>query len=218
MNNKTDQTRTQSRYEVGKSVNAIWAVRSMGIDPSNGREVFLNRFDSLTYTWDPLDKVVVGDAVSKLRGNFGTSFTWKSFTVGLYFSYELGGKMYNQTLADKVEDANLVYNVDRRVFEARWRVPGDVSYFKGLADENGRTVTTKTNATSRFVQNSNYVNAESISLSYQVPAKPGKTSVLNNTRISFTVNDIQRWSSIEVERGTQYPFARNFTVNFSTQF
>ena len=84
--------------------------------------------------------------------------------------------------------------------------------------ENGRTITTKTNATSRFVQNSNYVNAESINLSYQFPAKPGKSSVLNNTRIGFTVNDIQRWSSIEVERGTQYPFARNFTVNFSTQF
>jgi hypothetical protein len=74
-------------------VNAIWAVRSMGIDPSNGREVYLNRFDSLTYVWDVKDKVIVGDAVAKLRGNFGTSFMWKGFTLGLFFSYELGGMM-----------------------------------------------------------------------------------------------------------------------------
>lgn len=218
LNDKADQTRPQNKYEVGRSVNAIWAVRSLGIDPSNGREVYLNRFDSLTYIWDVKDKVIVGDAVSKLRGNFGTSFMWKGFTVGFYFSYELGGVMYNQTLADRVEDANLTFNVDRRVLLGRWKAPGDATYFKGLADENGRTVNTKTNATSRFVQNSNYINAESITLSYQLPDKLNKQLKLNNTRINFTVNDIHRWSSIEVERGTQYPFARNFTVNISTQF
>lgn len=218
LNDKADQTRLQNKYEVGRSANAIWAVRSLGIDPSNGREVYLNRFDSLTYVWDVKDKVIVGDAVAKLRGNFGTSFTWKAFTLGFYFSYELGGVMYNQTLADRVEDANLAYNVDRRVLLGRWKVPGDATYFKGLADENGRTVTTKTNATSRFLQKSNYINAESITLSYQLPDNLNKKLKLNNTRVNFTVNDIQRWSSIEIERGTQYPFARNFTVNISTQF
>jgi TonB-linked SusC/RagA family outer membrane protein len=218
LNDKADQTRLQNRYEVGRSVNAIWAVRSMGIDPSNGREVYLNRFDSLTYVWDVKDKVIVGDAVAKLRGNFGTSFMWKGFTLGLFFSYELGGMMYNQTLADRVEDANLSYNVDRRVLLGRWKTSGDVTYFKGLADENGRTVVSKTNATSRFVQKSNFINAESITLSYQLPEKLNKQLKLNGTRVNFTVNDIQRWSSIEIERGTSYPFARNFTINISTQF
>ena len=136
----------------------------------------------------------------------------------MYFSYEFGGQLYNQTLADRVEDANLVYNVDRRVLLGRWKKPGDETYFKGLVDENGRTVTTKTNATSRFVQKSNYVNAESISISYMLPQKLNKYLRINNTRLSFTVNDIVRWSSIEVERGTEYPFARNFTINISTQF
>jgi TonB-linked SusC/RagA family outer membrane protein len=218
LNDKNDQTRPQSRYQEGQSVNAIWAVRSLGIDPSNGREIFLNRFDSMTYVWNPLDKVIVGDAVAKLRGNFGTNFTWKGFTVGMYFSYEFGGKLYNQTLADRVEDANLAYNVDRRVLLGRWKTAGDLTYFKGLVDENGRTVTTKTNATSRFVQKNNYINAESITVSYQFSQKLNKQLGLNNTRINFTVNDLQRWSSIEVERGTAYPFARNFTVNISTQF
>jgi TonB-linked SusC/RagA family outer membrane protein len=218
LNDKNDQTRPQFRYQEGQSVNAIWAVRSLGIDPSNGREIYLNRFDSMTYIWDPLDKVVVGDAVADLRGNFGTNFTWQGFTVGMYFSYEFGGQLYNQTLADRVEDANLVYNVDRRVLLNRWKASGDVTYFKGLVDENGRTVSTKTNATSRFVQKNNYVNAESITVSYLFSAKLNKHLGLSNTRINFTVNDLQRWSSIAVERGTEYPFARNFTINISTQF
>lgn len=217
-NDKNDQTRPQSRYQEGMSVNAIWAVRSLGIDPSNGREIYLNRFDSMTYIWNPLDKVVVGDAVSKMRGNFGTNFTWKGLSVAMYFSYEFGGEIYNQTLADRVEDADLTYNVDRRVLLGRWKAPGDVTYFKGLVDENGRAVVTKTNATSRFVQKNNYIDAESITIGYMLPPKLNKYAGLNNTRISFTMNDIQRWSSIQVERGTEYPFARNFTINLSTQF
>jgi hypothetical protein len=104
------------------------------------------------------------------------------------------------------------------VLLGRWKAPGDVTYFKGLADENGRTVVSKTNATSRFVQKSNFINAESITLSYQLPEKLNKQLKLNGTRVNFTVNDIQRWSSIEIERGTSYPFARNFTINISTQF
>ncbi len=217
-NDKADQTRPQFRFQEGQSVNAIWAVRSLGIDPATGREVYLSKADTMTYIWNPNDKVVVGDAIAKLRGNFGTNFTWKGFTAGLYFSYEFGGDLYNQTLADRVEDANLVYNVDRRVFLGRWKTAGDITFFKGLKDENGRTITSKTNATSRFVQKSNFVNAESISLSYMLPAKLNKRLGLSNTRINFTVNDIARWSSIEIERGTEYPFARNFTVNISTQF
>ncbi|HEX2629704.1 MAG TPA: SusC/RagA family TonB-linked outer membrane protein, partial [Chitinophagaceae bacterium] len=217
-NDKNDQTRPQFRFEEGQSVNAIWAVRSLGIDPSNGREVYLDRFGNMTYVWDPRDKVVVGDAVAKLRGNFGSSIALKGFTVSMFFSYEFGGQLYNQTLADRVEDANLAYNVDRRVLLGRWKAPGDETYFKGLVDENGRTVVTKTNATSRFVQKSNYVNAESITIGYLLPQKLNKYLGINNTRLSFTVNDIVRWSSIEIERGTEYPFARNFTINISTQF
>ena len=31
------------RYEEGESMNRIWAVRSLGIDPANGQEVFVKR-------------------------------------------------------------------------------------------------------------------------------------------------------------------------------
>lgn len=217
-NDKNDQTRPQFRYEEGMSLNAIWAVQSLGIDPSNGRELYLKRDGTITYNWDPVDKVIVGNTVPDLRGNFGTNFSWKGLSLGLYFSYEFGGQLYNQTLADRVEVTSFTYNVDKRVLIGRWKKPGDETYFKGLADENGRPVTSATNLTSRFVQDNNYVNAESISLGYTLSQKLNRKLHLSNTRVSFIATDIKRWSSIEIERGTSYPFARNFTVNISTSF
>ena len=41
--------------------------------------------------------------------------------------YEFGGEAYNQTLVDKVENANIYENnVDKRVLTERWQKPGDI--------------------------------------------------------------------------------------------
>ncbi|MGN6416486.1 MAG: SusC/RagA family TonB-linked outer membrane protein [Pseudobacter sp.] len=224
MNEKNDattsnlQTRPQPRYEEGQSVNALWAVRSAGIDPGNGQEVYITRNGELTYNWNAADKVIVGDALPTISGNLGTQFSYKGLQLSVYCSYQLGGKLYNQTLADRIENADIRYNVDERVLLGRWKNPGDVTYFKGLADLNGMRVTSTTNATSRFVQTNNYLDMESISLSYILSDKITGRWGLHNTRVGFQVNNLARISSIQVERGLSYPFARNFTFNLNTSF
>jgi TonB-linked SusC/RagA family outer membrane protein len=220
-NDKNDagqQTSPQLRFEEGQSPNAIWAVRSKGIDPSTGRELYVKKDGTLTYDWNARDKVVVGDVIPALQGNFGTNVTLKGITLGAYFNYQYNGQMYNQTLADRVENANLNYQVDERVLLGRWKQPGDKTFFKGLISEAGYTVTNATNATSRFVQTNNFVNLQSISLSYVIPQKYTRKWKMQNTRIGLIANDIARWSSITIERGLDYPFARNFTMNISTSF
>ncbi|WP_333862078.1 SusC/RagA family TonB-linked outer membrane protein [Chitinophaga sp.] len=220
-NDKVDdnlQTRPQLRFEEGESVNAIWAVRSGGIDPSNGRELFYTRDGKLTYVWSAADKVIVGDALPDVSGNMGTNLNWKGLQLGVYMSYETGGKMYNQTLADRIENASILYNVDERVLFGRWKKPGDQTYFKGLADIDGRTVTEITNATTRFLQRNNFIEFESISLGYTLPDKTASKLRMKNTRISLQANNLFRFSSIEIERGLDYPFARNFTININTTF
>lgn len=212
------QSKPQYRFQEGQSVNAIWAVQSLGIDPGNGREVFRKLNGTLTYDWDAKDKTIVGNEIPKLQGNFGTNLSYKGWALGVYFSYQTGAKMYNQTLADRVENADLTWQVDRRVLEGRWKKPGDVTFYKGLVYDNGNTVTGQTYVTSRFVQTNNYVNLTSISVSYQVPDRFTRKLKLQNTRFTLLANDVKRWSSITVERGLDYPFARNFTLNLSTSF
>ena len=210
------QTRPQLRFQEGQSVNAIWAVRSAGIDPSNGQELFIKKDGSLTYVWDPADKVIVGDALPKLSGNLGTNLSYKGIQLGLYFSYQLGGKRYNQTLVDRLENADIAYNVDERLLQGRWQKPGDITYFKGIVDITGRPITSLTNATSRFVQRDNFLELESLSLGYLIPDKATQKWGIRNTRLTFQVNNLFRTGTIRAERGLDYPFARNFTFNLST--
>jgi hypothetical protein len=117
-----------------------------------------------------------------------------------------------------VENANIALNVDERVFLDRWKQPGDNTFFKGLTDVEGNTVTSVTNATSRFMQKNNFLNFTSISLGYMLPDRLAAKLYLKNTRFSLQGNDILQLSTIQVERGLSYPFARNFTFGLSTSF
>ena len=120
------------RYENGYSQTTIWAVRSMGIDPQTGREVFLTRDGQLTNLYSSSDQVPVGDTEPKFQGAVSTTFTYKGFSLTLAGQYRWGGQVFNQTLIDKVENANLRQNADRRALYSRWQKPGDQVLFKAI--------------------------------------------------------------------------------------
>ncbi len=192
-------------YE-GKPQNSIYAVRSHGIDPSTGKEVFIDKDGNLTDEWKASDKVYLGSTDPKYRGNANVMFQWKAFTFNMSFGYQWGGKCYNSTLLDRVEVTKLTLkyqNVDSRVWTDRWMQPGDVTFFKGLSD-------TETKATSRFVMDYNMLSLQSMSLQYRWDADWVRRN-LRMQSITFGVNmsDIATWQSIGMERGLTYPYARN---------
>ena len=143
----------------------IWAVQSLGIDPATGKEIFVKLDGSKTFTWDPNDKIPCGDANPDIKGLIASSFTYKGFSFNINLAYQYGGQMYNQTLVDKIENVDLkTTNADERVLTDRWKQPGDHASYKALvATSNTLQIT---NATSRFVQDNNYIEASSISVGY----------------------------------------------------
>ncbi|MCM1050883.1 MAG: SusC/RagA family TonB-linked outer membrane protein [Paenibacillus sp.] len=200
-------------YEEGNSVTSIYAVRSLGIDPSNGQEMYLTKNGIKTYTWNSADQVCVGDTRPDMEGVFGTSINWGDFSFSANFRYSFGGQVYNTTLADRVENANLYQNVDRRVYDQRWRKPGDVTMFKDVKD------TSRTRQTSRFVQDNNYISCESISLGYDITSRKVLGFIgAERLRVTGYLNDIFRWSTVKQERGLDYPFARRYAFSLNVSF
>lgn len=201
------------RYEEGASMDAIWVVPSLGIDPATGRELFLKKDGSTTFIWDAADMVPAGVSTPKYRGNAGVSMIYNGFQLNAYFSYRFGGQMFNQTLLDRIENVNLVDNADKRVLTDRWKEPGDVSFFKTIS-VNGSS----TNASSRFVQDDNSLELASVSLLYRLNQEQLKNSRFKQLSFGIYMNDVFRLSSISVERGIDYPFARSFSVSIQAGF
>lgn len=200
------------RYREGKSINAIYAMRSLGIDPANGKELYENLDGTRTYEWDASQQTDCGDTEPKLSGAFGVNASYKGFNLNMSFLYRLGGQVYNQTLIDRVENANLWKNVDRRVLEQRWQKPGDVTFFKDVKD------TSITPASSRFVQDENTLQFNSFSLSYDFSKDWLKKIGFQTLRLEAQMNDIFRLSTVKRERGLDYPFARTMQLGLYVQF
>lgn len=206
------------RYEEGQSVNRIWVVRSLGIDPASGNEVLLKRNGEMTsaVNWDAKDAVPVGNTEPTWQGHINTSFTYMGWGIDVSMLYRFGGQVYNQTLINKVENANLKYNADRRVTQLRWLRPGDRAMFREI---NPRGSETK--ATSRFVMDENVLQGSSLSLYYRMDRNNTpfiKRVGVNSARLAFNMEDFFYLSTVKRERGTSYPFSRQFIFSLNVGF
>ena len=210
---KAKQRQVSIRYEEGQSMSAIWAVRSAGIDPTTGREVFIRKDGTTTFDWSASDQVVCGDSQAKYQGNFGLSARWRSWEASCSFSYKTGGQVYNSTLVDKVENVDVLnWNVDERVLTERWNTPGQVAKFKSIMD------TSTTKPTSRFVEDYSELSFSVITLGYDFSNLPFiKKSPLNYLKLSATMNDIGWLSTVKKEWGLSYPRARTFSFSISAR-
>lgn len=211
------------KYYDGVSLDAIWAVRSLGIDPANGQEIYLDKKGNRTYTYRVSDQVVCGDKLPDFQGTAGFMFSYKGIELNATFRFQYGAQMYNQTLVDKVENASLKGNVDKRVYDGRWRNPGDLKPYKTLGNrwvaEENEYKDEKTQATSRFVQDRNELSLSSLRVGYDFWKHNFiKKVAMERLRIEFYMNDVFMLSSIKTERGTAYPFARSFNFAVQTTF
>ncbi len=211
--NEYNQSRSTERYYDGADPDDIWAVRSAGIDPATGKEIFIKKDGTYTYDFTYDDEVVVGNTRPDAEGTIGSNFGYKGFTIGLTFRYSLGADSFNSALFNKVENissSDLIYNQDRRALYNRWQQTGDVAQFKNIADA------TYTPMSSRFVQEENVLKLESLQIGYEFDPSFARSLGISGLRLNAYMNDIFRLSNIKEERGTSYPFARS--VSFALSF
>lgn len=206
------------RYEEGESLSRIWVVRSLGIDPASGDEILLKRNGEMTsaVNWSANDVVPIGNTEPKWQGYINSSFTYRGWGADVSFRYQFGGQVYNQTLLDKVENANLKYNVDRRVTQLRWAKPGDKAQFR-ILNPNGL----ETKATSRFIMDENIFQGSSLSVYYRMDRTNTKFIShwgLSSAKVTFNMEDFFYWSTVKRERGLYYPYSRQFTFALNVAF
>lgn len=197
-------------YEEGGSLTAVKVVPSAGIDPATGREVYIKRDGSYTFDYDARDKVTFGDESPLGQGSLSSYFTYKQWSASASFGYSFGGVVYNQTLVTRVEGANPKQNADERVFNDRWKKPGDYARYRNIADYS------TPQQTSRFVQVNNYLTLQSLSVAYEFTPWQIRKLGLSRMRLELLTNDLFYLSSIKRERGLDYPYARS--VEMSVRF
>lgn len=151
-----------------------------------------------------------------MSGTINTSLTWRDAYCTLAFTYKWGGIAYNSTLVDKLENRNVALNADRRALTQRWTKPGDVTRYKALSHLGSNTP-----QNTRFIMDDNELAFSSINVGYRfrdTKYKFLRECSIQALNLDLTTNDLGRLSTIAMERGLSYPFARSYTLTLSVVF
>lgn len=206
--------KTYLKYYEGASLTSIYGMKSLGISPTNGKEIYLRRNGDVTDVWSADEWTIIGDTAPKGQGSFGYTLSYKQLSMFASFLYTFGGDAYNNTLVSYVENADIKNdNVDKRVLLDRWQKPGDITTMKDIRDRN-----VTTGASSRFVQKNNTLQWSSLTMSYNFRPEQLKKLHLSGLRLSFTMNDLFYWSTIRQERGLDYPYSHSFNLTTNIIF
>lgn len=202
------------KYAEGGSLTSIWGMKSLGINPTDGKELFMKPDGRITSVWNSSDQIIIGDSEPTAQGAFGLNLQWKNFSLFTSFLYEFGGDEYNQTLVNRVENVDIwKNNVDRRVLLERWRKPGDITKLKDIAEQD-----IITRPTSRFIQTYNGVRFNSLTIGYAFDKKLTSKFGMSMLRLQFNTKDVLKITNVRQERGTSYPFARTYNITLNASF
>lgn len=211
-NNASNTIVPLPQFIEGQSTTALKVVQSGGIDPATGQEVYIKLNGDRTFEFNPDDKIVVGDLLPKVSGSVFSVINYKRLTAAAYFSFNYGGYVYNTTRATKVEGANAIFNADERVFNDRWKKPGDISIYKNIADGSTPRQTT------RFVEKENTLSLSRLNISYELDQPFIKKMGINKFSVGMSMNGIFRLSTVKIERGTNYLYSRGVDLHLNILF
>ena len=212
INDLYDSAKPKILFQEGRSQYDIYAMRSAGIDPATGREIFIKRNGEYTYSYIPDERVAVGNTNPILNGAVMNTFRWKGFSFNISTTYTFGGDYYNTTLQNKVENIDPYHNVDVRAFTDRWKRPGDLSRYLSIADNE------YPHYTQRFVERRNEIYISSLQFVYDFAPKAISRLGLRKLAVGIGLTDIGYISTVKFERGTSYPYCRGINLIFRPTF
>ncbi|SOD20048.1 SusC/RagA family TonB-linked outer membrane protein [Pedobacter xixiisoli] len=187
----------------GYSIGSIYAVKTAGVNPDNGRRIFINaagrevqyQHFGGTSAWTYLDgtqaAAVSGDAqviantLPKWYGGFNNTFTYGNFDLNVMFTYSGGNYIYNGTRSGLLDQR--FWNNSTEILNA-WTAAGQQTDIPrrvyGDNVSNGSSFAIDAN-----VEKGDFLRLQVATLGYKVPRTLfGKTG-LNSLRVYASVNN-----------------------------
>jgi len=188
---------------VGQSIGSIYAVKTNGVNPANGRRIFINsagrevQYLHLggTNAWTYLDGTpasspagdaqVIGGTLPKWYGGFNNTFAYKNFDLNIMFTYSGGNYIYNGSRAGLLDQR--FWNNSTEILNA-WTTPGQVTNIPrvvyGDNVSNGSSFPIDAN-----VEKGDFLRLQAATLGYKIPKSVfGKTGI-SGARVYASVNN-----------------------------
>ena len=171
---------TGLRYEVGHSAGEFYTVRYVGVDPRDGKQMWLDKNDNITKVYNEEENsVMTGQSqYAPWTGGFGTTLSWKGITLMCDFNWAAKKYMTNND-AFFLQNAAQGHqqNQDVKMLDV-WTKPGDVTMYPNATET--------TQFDSRFIEDASFLRLKNLTLQYAFPKNIVNAMRLSNLVLHFT--------------------------------
>ena len=228
----------------GTSTNSWIGYRFAGIDPLTGhtlayvdntnrtRKIGFEREDG-TWVLDMDDqanttdkrviKTTLGNSYPPIFGGFGSSLSWRQWSLSSQFSFMTGHKITSAyySVASGGSFSSASQNVLRKEMN-RWRKPGDITDMPGY-NTSGLSSSLQSDWYDRKLESGNYVKCTQISLGYYLKSQICKKLHLTSCRVNMNIRDIftiSKYKGLDPENfgAFTYPNSRKYMLSLSVGF
>lgn len=142
-------------------------------------------------------KIWRGTALPTVYGSFGTNLRWRSLSLGLLFTYSLGGKVYDSTYESLMSASDATKALHKDILNAWNGAPeGMTADSPDRIDPNGipqfnYATTNDANATSdRFLTSARYLVLKNINVAWDLPQNWVRPLQLSNIALGFACDNL----------------------------
>lgn len=217
--NTTEQINGLTITKVGKPINTWYLVEVAGVDPQTGEQLYKKADKSITNTYDPSDRAVLGTADAPYFGGYTNTFNYKGIELSVLFTYAFGNYLFNNDKQNLENPGYLYDNLSVNMLR-EWRNPGDIT---DIPDPNNAYNA----STTRFLEKGDFIRLRNITLGYTLPQSLVSKIKLRSIRVFaqgqnlWTKTDFLGYDpevSSAVLRGAQYPALRTVTFGLNVGF
>lgn len=204
-----------TRVIVGESVGTNFLVRFSHVDPATGLPVYLDIDGNETFTWDPANRVPVGDVLPDFVGGITNELQYKRWNFSFLFVFTQGGNIYDSSSKRQLGVVT-DWNMRQDLFD-RWRQPGDQATYPRLTlDTETYGSSTPWINTDLWVHDASYIRLRNVTLSYQLPTQ----GFLKNAVVTFSGTNLLTFTNFvgldpEIARDFEDATDRNMSGNIT---
>lgn len=189
---------TTNSLRIGKPIGLIQVPRWGGVNPADGRPMWLDADGNITY--NPVqanDKIDYKDGLANTVGGFGNTLSFKGLTLDAFFQFSFGQWALASTDHYFTRTPDFLMNMTQEV-QGRWRQPGDItSYPRAILGGTNyvEAANYRVQLSTQAINNASYIRLKNVSLSYQIPPRWTEQLGINNVRVFASAINLITWSA-----------------------
>ena len=171
--------------------------------------------------------MIIGDAHAALYGGFNTDIEWKGLTVGLNFTYKIGGDLYDGAAKDVCDDGYY------------WERTRSKFYYDNMwtsTHRTGENIQPRISGedwndamriSTRHLYDASYLRLATVTVGYTFPKDLVKKAKLSNARVYFNGGNLLTFSKYKLAdpvvneygtRGWETPVGKTYTFGIELSF